>query len=82
MMIKHEPRDERIIELEAEIRDLKEMLADYGRFVLKTPTNTVMLLGATLSGGDVLALAKKLEKPGTHCSVYGEPMKGGPRPAR
>lgn len=81
------PCEARIIELEAEVRDLKEMLVGYGRLASNTPPNTAMLLGAALSGGDALALAQQMagpgegeERPGTHCSVCGEPMKGEPRP--
>jgi len=72
--------DWRIRRLQDEIRSLRERLANYGRMAMNTPPNTAMLLGAALSGGDALALAKKLDKPGTHCSVCGEPIDGKPHP--
>lgn len=62
---------DRILALEAENAELRKRCAELASLItgdVRTP-NTDMIMGAVLSGGDVMALAKKLaeSKPKVKC---------------
>ncbi len=57
----------RCLDLERQVSDLRALntrLADALRSQVSRPSNTDMILGAALSGGDPIALAKELAQAG------------------
>lgn len=57
---------DRVAELEAEVAELRELVCKQGELLaagVRTP-NTDMIMGAVLSGGDVLKLAELLRHRG------------------